>query len=212
MTIRTEHSLTNWQWQTRPLMIGMLVSLALFFFLASFYQLFALNRKIDQSPQIDVTVLLGQDVCLECVPADACLQLRRLRLAVSMEANIVARRHHQANVMLMAGIWSRYLAFVTGMTLAMVGAVFILGQLRDRGTKIEGSSATIKASLTSASPGLVLVALGVVVMITTIITVQHLGTRDAAIYFVGDGSLDASSIGGGADSQAANPIPAPVPK
>ena len=103
-----------------------------------------------------------------------------------LEANLVARRHHQADVMLMASIWSRYLGFITGMILALVGAAFTLGQLRDRGTTIEAGASSAKATLTSASPGIVMAVLGVALMITTIVTVHQLSTRDAAVYFVGD--------------------------
>jgi hypothetical protein len=49
----------------------------------------------------------------------------------SLETNIVERRYHQANVSLMSRVWTRYLGFVTGMVLAMVGSIFILGKLRE---------------------------------------------------------------------------------
>jgi hypothetical protein len=177
---------TEWQWRSRPLMVGVLAVLTVFFFSGTLYQLVELNRRIENSPTLDAAALLQQTVCPPALSSAECMEYRRLNLAVSLEAHIIAKRHHQAGVTAMASIWSRYLGFITGMVLALVGAAFILGQLRDRGTQIEASNAAGKAAMSSASPGLVMVALGVVLMITTIITLHRLHTADAPIYFTGD--------------------------
>jgi hypothetical protein len=87
------------------------------------------------------------------------------------------------------------------MILALVGATFILGRLRDHGTQLEGSTPSGRAVLTSASPGIVLAVLGVALMITTITTLHQLNTRDVALYFPGDalGFLPPPEIGAPAD-------------
>lgn len=186
MTQSIESTTTEWQWRSRPMMVSILAVLTLFFFSATLYQLLELNRKIEQSPRLDTVALLKQTGCPEALSNAECNEYRRLNLAVSLEAHVIARRHHQAGVTIMASIWSRYLGFITGMVLALVGAAFILGQLRDRGTQIEASMAGNKGALTSASPGLVMVALGVILMISTIVTLHNVATGDSPVYFIGD--------------------------
>jgi hypothetical protein len=186
MNATAERSESAWRWKSRPMMVAILASLTLFFFSATFYQLSELNRRIESGPTIDAKALVAQSACPDTPFSPACLTMTRMNRAVMLEADLIARRHHQADVMLMASIWSRYLGFVTGMILALVGAAFTLGQLRDRGTTIEAAASSAKATLTSASPGIVMAVLGVALMITTIVTVHQLSTRDAAVYFVGD--------------------------
>jgi hypothetical protein len=186
MNTTAERSESEWRWQSRPMMVTILVALTIFFFSATFYQLAALNRRIESGPKVDSNALLADTACIDTQFTPGCLAMTRMNRALMLEANLIARRHHQADVNLMASIWSRYLGFITGMILALVGAAFTLGQLRDKGTKIEAGGSSAKATLTSASPGIVMSALGVALMITTIVTVHQLSTRDAAVYFVGD--------------------------
>jgi hypothetical protein len=187
MDVRIERSESAWRWKSRPMMVAILLVLTTFFFSATFYQLQNLNHRIEGGPRVEANALLANADCPDGRFSPGCLAMTRMNRAVLFEAYLIARRHHQADVMLMASIWSRYLGFITGMTLALVGAAFTLGQLRDRGTTIEAAAAsTAKATLTSASPGIVMAGLGVALMVTTILTVHQLSTRDAAVYFVGD--------------------------
>jgi hypothetical protein len=172
-----------WLSLTRHLMVAMLAALTIFFFCVTLYQLTELNRKIEDSPRLEPAELLRQTGCPDSLSQSDCVVLRRTKLAAMLEANTIARRYHQANVILMSSIWSRYLGFVTGMILALVGAAFILGRLRDTGTELEGSAANARAAIKSTSPGIVLATLGVLLMISTIVTLHQLNTRDAALYF-----------------------------
>ncbi len=170
-----------WQAAMRPLMVAMLVGLTLFFFAATLFQVARLNERIEASPKLDTAALLAPPAA----GAD-----RRLNIAVALEAHTIALRHHEAGVLLMAALWSRYVGFITGMTLALVGAAFILGKLSDGGTTVSagGEGAAVKLALATASPGIVLVVAGVVLMVLTITTLQQFSTRDAAIYFSGEGA------------------------
>jgi hypothetical protein len=169
-------------------MIAMLASLTLFFFAATLFQLFNLNARIAAGPQIDSDALLAQSACAPSQGETACIAHRRLNLSFVLEAKTVALRHHQANVLLMSAIWSRYLGFITGMILALVGATFILGKLVDGGTSVgvEGAALPLRLMLATASPGIVMVVSGVVLMLVTVVTLYQFSTRDAAIYFSGD--------------------------
>jgi hypothetical protein len=186
-----------WQEKLLPLMMWTLVVLAAFFFLASFGQLVYLHNKIWEAPRIDARALhvSSEDGAL----TDAA----RFNALTALEANAMERRYHQANVLLMSRLWARYLGFVTGMILALVGAAFILGKLREEPTSIDASQAGASLSLRSSSPGLILAVLGVVLMALTIVTNETISTTDSPIYMQfaqPRASQGKPSLGGAADS------------
>jgi hypothetical protein len=95
----------------------------------------------------------------------------------------VQQRYHQANVILMARIWTTYLGFVTGMILAVVGAAFILGKLREQASEISGKAENWQVSIASTSPGLIMVVLGSALMLVTIMTHHQINVTDRPLYF-----------------------------
>lgn len=187
--MQTQESDRRWQTAMRPLMILMLAGLTMFFFAATLYQVARLNERIDASPRLDTASLLAPAACAAGHIEVACHAERRLNIAVALEAHTIALRHHEAGVLLMAALWSRYVGFITGMILALVGAAFILGKLSDAGTTVDvgAEGAAARLALATASPGIVMVIAGVALMALTITTLQQFSTRDAAIYFSGEG-------------------------
>lgn len=160
-----------------PLMASMVVGLTLFFFVVTFLQLGYLHRRIDRAPTLDLPAMLND----QSAAWPQQLQPEFKALAV-LESNALERRYHQANVLLMSRVWARYLGFVTGMILALVGAAFILGKLREEATELSAQASAGAFAMRSTSPGLVLATLGVVLMAITIVTHQEIATADAPIY------------------------------
>ena len=176
-------SVSAWQQRLLPLMARMLIGLTVFFFLASFGQLFYLHSRIENAPTMDYKILVRTVLPEESVSEFDRRAIQQLNVAAALEKNVIERRYHQANVLLMSRVWTNYLGFVTGMTLALVGAAFILGQLRTPESELKSSVPTAPMTLRTASPGLVLCVLGVVLMITTIVTNHAIETRDTPAYF-----------------------------
>jgi hypothetical protein len=160
-----------------PLMIGAVVTLAAFFFVASFMQLMYLRQSIERKPALDAAAILGdqQSAWQQELPAE-------LKALAILEAGALDRRYHQANVLLMSRVWARYLGFVTGMILALVGAVFILGKLREESSELSAQGVGGGLRMRSTSPGLVLATLGVALMAMTIVTHFEITTTDSPIY------------------------------
>lgn len=163
-----------------PLMIRTVVGLTVFFFVATLGQLVYLNSRIHDAPELDISNV--------ALPESTDLDASRLRAQILLESIAIARRYHQANVLLMSRVWARYLGFVTGMILALVGAVFILGKLQEAQTEVGASAANADFSLKTTSPGLVLAVLGVALMVTSIVTHHDIETRDTPIYFTTESS------------------------
>ena len=185
---------TKWQKKLLPFMIIVLSLVMLFFFTASALQLYYLHQRIERSPELDLNPALA---LLDSNPSGASerdkLEVGRWKTLTILEGNALQRRYHQANVLLMSRIWTGYLGFVTGMILALVGATFILGKLRESESQVDAGSELWKLSITTASPGLVLALLGTILMITTMVSHYEIKVDDGQLYTAGWNAADNSA-------------------
>lgn len=184
---RQRPKITTARWQERllPTMVGFLVGLTLFFFVATFIQMGYLHWSILQYPILEITTTSSEDLMSTATTFDEKLSAERAETLTEMEAYIIGRRYHLASVELMAGLWIRYLGFITGMILSLVGASFVLGKLREPATELSGKAAGVDFSLRSASPGIILAVLGVVLMFATIVNKDIYEVQDAPVYVIG---------------------------
>lgn len=155
------------------------------FFIASFVQLSFLHQKILEGAQTD----LRQSVDILSHPAHTTSEqvaaAGRLQSLVTLELYALERRYHQANVLLMSRIWIRYLGFITGMILALMGGAFILGRLREPPSKWSANAGSGKFSFEGTSPGMFLAGLGVILMLFTIVVNHKIDVKDQAVYTQG---------------------------
>jgi hypothetical protein len=177
----------RWQDRLLPLMAGMLIALALFFFIATFIQMSYLHRNILTSPSVEFDVTSAEALLDGAHNFDDLYQVRKFEIRAAMERFVVEKRYHQASVLLMSGLWLRYLGLITGMILALVGASFVLGKLREPTQKLEGKFSDISVSISTASPGIILALLGVILMFATLINRDTYNVSDANVYMsIGD--------------------------
>lgn len=178
-----------WQRRLLPFMIGSIIFMGIFFFVISlinFYYLYGHVQHTDlvldpifkeyESKTVEKKRILSHDYW-------------KWKILVLMEQDVVKRRYHQANTAVLGRIWTRYLGFVTGMILSLVGAVFILGKLREPPTKLEADTSALKMSLYTSSPGIVLAVLGTVIMSVAIAIPFEIETRDKATYVIPGASI-----------------------
>jgi hypothetical protein len=172
------------QWQTKllPFMTRMVSALTLFFFLASFGQLIYLHVNIRNTPALNLNESFSQLAISSGLTPQQTIEASKLKSLIMLEGHSLERQYHQANVLLMARVWTSYLGFVTGMVLALVGAAFILGKLREPVSEISTAIQATSISLKSASPGLLLAGLGTTLMLATIITHHNIEVVDKAVY------------------------------
>lgn len=198
-------SLLEWQIALLPLMTTLLVGLTLFFFVASFIQLRDLNARISNSPTVQLERTIERVNSPVHQTSPQILRAAELQILAALDGYALDRRYHQANVLLMSRVWIRYLGFVTGMILALVGASFILGKLRGDESVAQVAAGAVSAAFRGTEPGLVLALLGVVLMMTTIVVHHQIGTEDAPTFMqvwmrrsLGDEGLMISPPVGGA--------------
>jgi hypothetical protein len=174
------------QWQIRllPFVLRVLVVLAGFFLVATLGQLVVLQLWVSRAPDVRSTIEKISPA-LESQPERWMAHAR-----VMLEAAIFDRRYHQANAYLMARIWTRYLGFLTGMVLAIIGAVFVLAKLRSE-SKLEAGWAGVRAEVVTASPGIALATLGAVLMLATIVVHHPIDLTDNPMYLQREGTVPA---------------------
>jgi len=182
---KTRTKKPRWQERLLPLMAGMLIALTLFFFLATFIQLAYLNSSILRSPPNQLDAAGSEALVVAPTNFEDLFELRQFEVRAAMEQYIVEKRYHHASVQLMSGLWLRYLGFMTGMILALIGAAFILGKLREPEQELGGKFSDIAISLRTTSPGIILAVLGVILMFTTLVDRDVYKIEDANTYFSG---------------------------
>lgn len=166
-----------------PLMTRMIVGLAIFFFVASLLQLFYLHWRISRVPESDLRPAFAVLARAPQATAEGHLAIFHEQSIVLLELHAMEQRYHQANVLLMSRVWTRYLGFVTGMILALVGAVFVLGKLEGSPTSVRGEvPSQLKYEIQSSSPGIILGSLGVILMMASIVVNHRIEVHDKPIY------------------------------
>ena len=175
-------ALVRWQRRTLPIMIIVLVSAMLTFLALSFWQGYAVRRDIENAPQLSIAPTLASISCPDTAARDAHAHCLEWKVAALLEQHTINRRYHQANVALLVRVTVKYLGFLTGMLMSLVGAVFILGRLSDPSSTVSAEAAGVKGTIVSASPGLILAFLGTVLMLTTVLTNPPTNVNDGTVY------------------------------
>lgn len=176
-------SRAQWQRALLPVMTGT-VLLAMAAFLAfSLLDTWSVRRGIENAPRLDLRAdLAGVDCAKATYSPHERGECLRWKVAVLLEEHTVNRRYHQANVALLVRVSVKYLGFLTGMLMSLVGAVFVLGQLRDPGSKLAVEGSGLKGALDTSSPGLILAFLGTLLMLATVFVNPPTDVSDGNVY------------------------------
>lgn len=175
---RPDRELMKWQRSMIPLMGGTLVLVTVFFLAATTVQLWTLEQQLNAEPALVLSEHALNVPVTSAEPFENRLAASRFRATAEMEVQVVRRRYAQASALLRTRLWISYLGFLTGMILALVGAAFILGKLREADTELKSGDWALK----TASPGIVLTVLGAALMIITVQTNHRIEVTDTALY------------------------------
>ena len=172
-TKKEDPNLRIWQGKLRPWIIIVISLTGVLFFLLSAWQVNRILRSINETGQYD----RGREP-----EVTASLDRHMLYTMTGLECYAIQRRYHQADIAMLARIWIKYLGFFTGMVLAVIGASLILGKLQESNTNLTGKLQAFEFSLISASPGLVMVLLGSMLIMTAILEHQQISVQDRPLY------------------------------
>lgn len=163
-------------WQKWLFFVGLSFTLIIFFVFMYItnVQMENLQNSINGSPDLKDSMLISAS------HSDKNISLMLL------ENQTIKKRYHNAGVILKAQIYIKFLGFLTGMILSILGSIFILGKFREYPTTVntkggEASNA-FSLQLQSTSPGIILAIIGATIMLVTILKQTEVGVTDAPIY------------------------------
>lgn len=174
---------TKWQRALLPFMQLVIVLLAAFYLIISYLQFTYFTNRVEKPRSANITAFLGSIGYNNMDNNNLSLEEKQWIAQCFFEAYTVDTRQQNAEFLMVSRTWIKYLGFMTGMVLAIVGAVFILGKLKDGQPNIlSGERDSVKISLQSHSPGIVMAVLGTALILTTIFTHQSIEKTDGAVY------------------------------
>jgi hypothetical protein len=167
----TEHQRQIFKWQNKllPWLIAAPSVLVLIFLYLATKQVNQFNEAINvkETPFAEKLLETKDSTIQKRLKSD--IEYLKWTTLVKMEEEGVSKRYRQGGLLLLSRIFIKYLGFLTGMIIAIVGAVFIIGKLSEDESKIEGSAGEkIKLSIASSSPGIIFGILGTVLMVSCI--------------------------------------------
>ena len=179
--VRESRALARWQQRLLPFLVVAISLMAIFFFVSTLLQLGRLGEAVAYKPDLRV------DQSLAAYEQKAGPEARdqdylHWKTLVLLEESAIQHRYAQVSATLMLRAWTRHLGFLTGMILALVGAIFILAKLSESETRLSGEAAGAKGALATNSPGIVLAVLGTVLMVVTLTTDFSFTTTDVPVY------------------------------
>jgi len=157
------------------------VSMAVAFFCFSGLHLYQVTTFIETEHGQNIRALIESEIGNPTAEKRTSEEVTQRSLLL-LEADNLDKRYHQASTLLMSRIWSRQLAFITGMVLAFVGAVFILGKLSESASQISGGTSDWKVAISSASPGIILSFFGTVLLVSSLFVRASLDVADGPVY------------------------------
>ena len=162
-------------------MTGFIVVMAALFFIFSGLHLYQVSNFIETEHGQNIRDLVQTEIAKPTANQPTADDITQHALLL-LEADTLDKRYHEASALLMSRIWSRQLAFITGMVMAFLGAVFILGKLSEAASQISGGTGDWKVAITSASPGIILSVLGTTLLISSLYVRASLDVIDGPAY------------------------------
>ena len=181
-----QNHITKWQNKLLPWLILMPTALIAVFIYLAYFQLQNFNEVIEAKPPelfIDDVLINPKEIKSEDSIILKYQKYIRWVTLTKLEQESYYRRYNQAGLLLMSRIYKGYMGFFTGMILAIVGSVFIIGKIKESTSEIAGSiNEKIKFSLVSSSPGIIFGVLGTALMLATILTHNQVQVEDTPLY------------------------------
>lgn len=165
----------GWQRGLLPFMVRSIVVMGLLFFLSSSAQLYLMHLDLRTVPEAAQPVVRADETSRDA-------QSMRWEGLLALEHEMLARRNQVVNAALLHHACVMHLGFLTGMTLCLVGAVFILGRLHEDPSSFQGEAKELKLALNTASPGIILVVVGSGLICVTLFTRIDLQVHGKPVY------------------------------
>ncbi|MDB5120767.1 MAG: hypothetical protein JWN56_1985 [Sphingobacteriales bacterium] len=179
-----EKLLRDWQNKLLPWMIVMpTILISVFIYLATL-QLNKFTTEINRPEVSDLDKVLTspKDSTISYSLKSNMNYIKWITLA-KIEEDAINKRYKQGSVLLMSRIYIKYLGFLTGMILAIVGSVFIISKIKEEGNDLQGTiSEQLQFKILSSSPGIIFGLLGTCLMLSAILQHSEINIKDMPLY------------------------------
>jgi len=169
-----------WQKRLLPFLITVISVLAVGFMIFYFLQINKIQDSMDNSMAIQVPATIQAEST----------ETKKWNDLVYLESAALNKRYFHAQMVIRTRILILSLSFLTGMTLSIIGALFILGKFVEEPFSLEGAIEKTNIKLLSSSPGILLTFFGIVLICISIFARTELTVLDTPIYFPGKGDRE----------------------
>ena len=112
---------------------------------------------------------------------------RLQRLKASLEIDFATMRHQRAMTALYVRTWIKFLGLIFGSLMVLVGCAFVLARIREPPATsgeltLSDTKGNASATLRTAYPGVVLAAIGAILVAIPNLSTQLLSTGDSALF------------------------------
>jgi uncharacterized membrane protein len=204
-----EHrELARWQRKLLPFMSRFLVVMAIGFFAISLVDVYEMRNFVKNESTQAIRTKIEELLRVQGNRPGADVDVAQQALLL-LEADALDKRYRQASALLMSRIWTRQLAFITGMVLAFIGSVFIIGKLTESKADVTVGASEWKAGITSTSPGLILAFFGTLLMGIALVVQPRIEVQDRPVYFMTMGIVKNVGAANVPKTNAETPLPDP---
>lgn len=154
----------GWQRLLLPFALVVVFGASAYFMWTSVSQFEAMKVSVERS-FVDERIVPLIERSAPAGTGDATPQVRLMMEERAQRADLT-----RAGASLLISLWTRNMGFVTGMLMALIGAIFILSRINDAGSTLEARQGALTGSLKTSSPGIVLAVLGTVLMVLAMTT------------------------------------------
>lgn len=198
LTVQANVDVARWQRKLLPFITRFIAGLAVLCFGLSVFDMVQASGFLKPDHGTDIRNQLQQHML-----KNAGLPLTPDQIAdqavVLLEADALDKRYHQAGALLMSRIFTKHLAFITGMVMSFLGSLFILGKISEAATNVTGEAASWKTGISSSSPGIILAFFGTVLIAISLIIQSGIEVLDTPVYL--------NTLSRRAGAAVANPTP-----
>ena len=206
----SETSVSSWQRRLIPVMVGMVVAAAIFFALISVRE-FERLQVLLEPPKAAAERILDDFDKMGAASFQQKMAVSDRKVSFVLEQQSIDRRYQQAHALILGRLWTRFMAFTTGTLMALIGAAFILGKMRESASQLQGGGQGLTVSLTSTSPGIVLSVLGTILIVAALFASGEVHTTDPPSYR--DTNVDITGdVGADTNAPTAEAPAAPAPE
>ena len=140
-------------------------------------------RDTQDLPNFHTARLISANSNFEITPINT-IKYFEIQTRAMLELDVMSLRHNQVSAALRTRTWMRFMSLMCGSILVVIGSVFILGNVSSKNASTgEFIFGAIKGSLKTWSPGLLILAIGAILVVVPNFASQKIESNDTSSFF-----------------------------